>query len=75
MMQQIYIIGNLTRDPELKSTSEGVSVCVFNVAVDRRYKKANGEKTTDFFRINAWRQLGDICGQYLSKGKKVAVIG
>jgi single-strand DNA-binding protein len=75
MMQQIYIIGNLTRDPELKSTSEGVSVCVFNVAVDRRYKKANGEKTTDFFRINAWRQLGDVCGQYLSKGKKVAVIG
>lgn len=74
-MQQISIIGNLTKDPELRATRDGISVCVFNVAVDRRFKNASGEKVTDFFRVNAWRQLGEVCNQYLAKGKKVAVLG
>lgn len=74
-MQQIYIIGNLTKDPELRATRDGISVCVFNVAVDRRFKNASGEKVTDFFRVNAFRQLGEVCNQYLAKGKKVAVLG
>ena len=50
-------------------------MCSFNVAVDRRFKDAHGEKVTDFFRVQAWRQLGEICGKYVKKGMKVGVIG
>lgn len=74
-MNKIVLIGNLTRDPELRATPNGVSVCSFNIAVNRRFNNADGEKVADFFRINAWRQLGENCGRYLAKGKKVAVIG
>lgn len=74
-MQKLYIIGNLTKDPELRTTNSGVSVCTFTVAVTRRFAGQNGEKQTDYFRVNAWRQLGEICNQYLAKGRKVAVIG
>ena len=74
-MNKIMLIGNLTRDPEMRSTPNGVTVCTFNIAVNRRFAPQGGEKVTDFFRINAWRQLGDTCAKYLSKGRKVAVIG
>jgi len=74
-MNKLTIIGNLTHDPETRSTPNGVTVCSFTVAVDRKFKDQSGERTTDFFRINAWRQLGDTCARFLSKGKKVAVIG
>ena len=74
-MNKLTIIGNLTHDPETRSTPNGVTVCSFTVAVDRKFKDQSGERTTDFFRVNAWRQLGETCGRYLSKGKKVAVIG
>lgn len=74
-MQKITIIGNLTHDPETRSTPNGVTVCSFTVAVDRKFKDQSGERTTDFFRVNAWRQLGDTCARFLSKGKKVAVVG
>ena len=75
-MNKIFIVGNLTRDPELRSTPNGASVCSFTVAVDRRFQRGNGgEKTTDFFRINAWRQLGENCSKFLAKGRKVAVVG
>ena len=50
-------------------------MCSFTIAVDRKFKDQSGNKTTDFFRINAWRALGDTCARCLSKGKKVAVIG
>jgi single-strand DNA-binding protein len=52
-----------------------VTVCAFTIAVNRRFANSNGERQTDFFRINAWRQLGEICSKHLSKGKKVAVVG
>lgn len=71
-MNKQYIIGNLTNDPETRTTPNGNTVCSFTVAVNR--KKA-AEPTTDFFRINAWRNLGEVCGRCLSKGKKVAVVG
>lgn len=71
-MQKITLIGNLTNDPETRTTPNGNTVCSFVLAVNR--KKA-AEPTTDFFRINAWRNLGEVCGRCLSKGKKVAVIG
>lgn len=74
-MQKITIIGNLTHDPETRSTTNGVTVCSFTVAVDRKFKDQSGERVTDFFRVNAWRQLGDTCARYLSKGKKVAIVG
>ena len=74
-MNKITLIGNLTHDPEVRSTPNGVTVCTFNIAVNRRFAPQCGEKVPDFFRISAWRQLGDTCAKYLSKGRKVAVIG
>ena len=74
-MNKITLIGNLTHDPEVRSTPNGVTVCSFTIAVNRRFANAGGERPTDFFRINAWRQLGETCARYLSKGRKVAVIG
>ena len=73
-MNKITLIGNLTHDPEVRSTPSGVTICTFTIAVNRRFAQG-GEKQTDFFRINAWRQLGDTCARYLQKGRKVAVIG
>ena len=73
-MNKITLIGNLTHDPEVRSTPNGITVCSFTIAVNRRFAQ-NGEKITDFFRINAWRQLGESCARYLAKGRKVAVLG
>lgn len=73
-MNKLTIIGNLTRDPELRTTGSGITVCNFTVAVNRR-KSANGQQEADFFRVSAWRQLGENCQRYLAKGRKVAVVG
>ena len=76
-MNKLTIIGNLTRDPELRTTPSGVTVCNFNVAVNRRNRSQNdnGQPEADFFRVTVWRQLGEACAKYLAKGRKVAVIG
>ena len=74
-MNKITLIGNLTHDPEVRSTPNGVTVCTFTIAVNRRFAQQGGEKQADFFRINAWRQLGETCARYLAKGRKVAVVG
>ena len=74
-MNKIFLIGNLTFDPETRTTPNGVSVCSFNIAVNRRFVPQGGERQTDFFRISAWRQLGENCQKYLAKGRKVAVVG
>ena len=74
-MQKITIIGNLTHNPETRTTPSGVSVCSFTVAVNRRFANQDGEKQTDFFRVNARRGLAENCAKYLAKGRKVAVIG
>lgn len=74
-MQKIFLTGNLTHDPEVRSTPNGVTVTSFTIAVNRRFAPQGAERPTDFFRINAWRQLGDACARHLSKGRKVAVIG
>ena len=68
------IIGNLVRDPELRTTKDGVSVCTFTVAVNKKLKK-DEKNEADYFRVSAWRQLGENCGKYLAKGRKVCVIG
>lgn len=74
-MNKLTIIGNLTADPELRTIPSGVNVCTFTVAVNRRYSSNKEERQTDFFRVAAWRQLGENCARYLTKGKKVCVIG
>ena len=74
-MQKITFIGNLCSDPEVRSTPNGITVTTLVVAVDRKFKDAQGNKKTDFFRVVCWRQLGEICAKFLSKGKKIAVIG
>lgn len=74
-MNKVILTGNLTKDPEVRSTSSGTSVCSFRIAVSRRYAGQNGERATDFFDIVVWRQLADLCGRYLAKGRKVAVVG
>lgn len=76
-MNKIFIIGNLTRDPEMRTVGSGASVCSFTVAVNRR--RANsaeaGQPEADFFRVSAWRQLGENCNRFLAKGRKVGVTG
>ena len=75
-MNKLTIIGNLTRDPELRTVGSGITVCSFTVAVNRRRSNQNGNQPeADFFRVTAWRQLGEICAKYLAKGRKVCVVG
>ena len=73
-MQILTIIGNLTRNPETRTTTSGSTVCSFTVAVNRR-KKTEGQPEADFFRVSAWNQIGDNCQKYLAKGRKVCVVG
>lgn len=74
-MNKVILIGNLTRDPELSETPNGVTVCRFAIAVSREYANADGEKETDFFNVTVWRGRAENCGKYLKKGNKVAIIG
>ena len=76
-MNKIILIGNLTRDPELRTTPNGVSVCDFTIAVNRRKfgQQAQDGADADFFRITVWRQQGENCAKYLAKGRKVFVAG
>ena len=77
-MNKVTIIGNLTRDPELRKVAGDISVCDFTVAVNRRNRSQNAagqQPEADFFRVTAWRALGDNCAKYLAKGRKVCVMG
>ena len=76
-MNKVFLIGNLTRDPEMRTTPNGYTVCQFTIAVNRRRGSSAeaGQPEADFFRVSAWRQLGEICGKYLAKGRKVSVVG
>ena len=71
-MNKIFLIGNLTRDPELSETNSGIAVCRFNVAVNRRWA-GDGEQQTDFFNVTAWRGLAETVARFCKKGNKVAV--
>ncbi len=72
-LNKVQIIGNLTRDPELKQTTSGQNVCTVGVATNRTWNNASGEKQeqTEFHNVVAWGKLAEICAQYLQKGKKV----
>lgn len=74
-MNKVFLIGNLTRDPELTETQSGVSVCRFSLAVNRNYTGADGERQADFFNCTAWRGLAETVAKYCKKGKKLAVVG
>jgi single-strand DNA-binding protein len=74
-MNNFFCIGNLTRDVEAQVTPSGVPVTRFSIAVNRRAKSQDGERQTDFFTVVTWRGLAETCGKFLSKGKKVAVVG
>ena len=72
-MNNIILIGRLTKDPDLRYTQAGKAVCSFTLAVDRPY--SGDKKETDFINIVVWNKVGENCAQYLSKGRKVAVQG
>lgn len=74
-MNKVFLIGNLTRDPELRETPSGVPVCRFAIAVQRPYTSQDGERQVDFFECTAWRGLGESVARHTKKGKKVAVSG
>lgn len=75
MLNRSIVIGRLTKNPELRTTQNGVAVATFTVACDRDFKNAQGEKETDFINIVVWRGLAETCGRYLAKGKMVGVDG
>ena len=74
-MNKVFLIGNLTRAPELTETRGGVAICRFAIAVNRNYSGVDGERKTDFFNVTAWRGLGETVARFAKKGNKVAVSG
>ena len=75
MLNTVVLIGRLTRDPELRYTSQGTAVTNFGIAVDRGYKTQGDQQTADFFNIVCWNRLAEIVAQYMVKGRLVAVQG
>ena len=73
-MNKVFLIGNLTRDPELSTTGSGVKFCRFTLTVSRSYSK-DGKRETDFLPVVVWRAQADNCARYLKKGSKAAVSG
>lgn len=76
-LNKAMIIGNITRDPEVRTTPQGTSVCNFSVATNLIWTDASGQRQekAEFHNIVAWRKLAEICGQYLRKGSKVYIEG
>jgi len=77
MFQQVTIVGNLGRDPEMRYTAEGTPVTNMSVAVNAKWSGQDGvqHEQVTWFRISAWRRLAEVCNQYLTKGRQVMVIG
>lgn len=76
-LNRVQLIGNLTRDPELRYTPNGTAVCSFGLATNRSWTTDTGEKheETEFHKIVAWNKLAELCSQFLTKGRKVYVEG
>ena len=75
MLNKIFIMGRLTRDPELRRTQSGTPVTSFSLAVDRDFKSQSGEKETDFIDVVAWRQTAEFVARYFTKGRMAVVEG
>ncbi len=74
-MNKVILVGRLTRDPELKTTANGVSVCSFSIAVSRRFKNAEGNYDADFINCVAWRQQAELLSKFFAKGRMVGIVG
>ncbi len=74
-MNKAILVGRLTKDPELKTTGSGVSVCSFTIAINRRFKNAEGNYDADFINCVAWRQQAEFLSRYFAKGRMVGVVG
>ncbi len=74
-MNKVILVGNLTRDPELVTTNNGISLCRFTLAVQRRFTTSDGEREADFINIVVWRGQAENCHKYLKKGSKAGVVG
>lgn len=75
MINRVVLVGRLTRDPELRTTTTGKSVCDFSIAVQKRIKPQDGSPDADFFRVNCWDRTAEYVANYLTKGRLVAVDG
>lgn len=75
MMNHVQLIGRLTKNPELRYTSQGVGVATFNLAVQRNYSDNNGERQTDFIQCISWRKLAETIANHLVKGSLIACEG
>ena len=75
MLNKIFIMGRLTRDPELRRTQSGTAVTSFTLAVDRDFKSQSGEKETDFIDVVAWRATAEFAAKYFTKGRMAIVEG
>lgn len=75
MFNKAILIGRLTADPELKQTPNGISVCSFSIAVDRRFSGRDSERKTDFLNITSWRQQAEFVCRYFHKGDVIGVEG
>ena len=74
-MNKVFLIGRLTRDPELRYTSSNVAVATFSLAVNRNFTNQDGEREADFINIQVWKNIAENCSKYLTKGSQVAVDG
>ena len=75
MLNKVILTGRLVKDPEVKATQNQISVCAFTIAVDRKYKNANGERQADFISCVAWRQQAELLGKYFQKGSRIGIVG
>lgn len=74
-MNKVQLVGRLTKDPEIKLTSNQTSYCNFTVAVDRRFKDKDGQRQSDFINCVAWKQTADFIKKYFSKGSRIGICG
>ena len=74
-MNKAILVGRLTKDPELKTTGSGVNVCSFTIAVNRRFRNAEGNYDADFINCVAWRQQAEFLSRFFAKGRMVGVVG
>ena len=73
-MNKVTLVGRLAKDPELRTTNTGKSVCSFTVAVNRRFQQ-EGQPSADFFQVTAWGKQGEVINQYMAKGRQIALSG
>lgn len=74
-MNKAILMGRLVRDPELRTTASGTSVCSFTLAIDRRFKNQQGERQTDFIPCVAWSKTAEFCARYFTQGQRMALVG